>query len=46
MATLLATTNRTMRLTQLSHHIGFGSLRVAEFRHSVSSPLICGAKLI
>jgi hypothetical protein len=33
-------------LTQLSHHIGFGSLRVAEFRHSVSSPLICGAKLI
>src|SRR3954453_568644 len=30
-------------MAQLSHHFGFGSLRVAEFRHSVSAPLICGA---
>jgi hypothetical protein len=32
-------------LTQLSHHFGFGILKVAEFRHFAKSPLICGAKL-
>jgi hypothetical protein len=31
--------------TQLSHHFGFGILKVAEFRHFAKSPLICGAKL-
>jgi len=31
-------------LAQLSHHSGFSSLKVAEFRHSASGLPICGAK--